>query len=79
MLTHNLWLILMGMKEKKLIRIWWIKNMALFQIHQFLKFWLKKQKKKKKTHHHLNQSQIMGYLAWMGLNFYDYHDFQPKR
>jgi hypothetical protein len=29
-------------------------------------------------HSYLNQSQING-VAWMGLNFYDYHDYQKNQ
>ena len=36
---HNLWLILMGMKEKIIIWIiWWNQKMSFFQIHQFAIF-----------------------------------------
>ena len=46
-----------------------IKLSTYFWIHKFLScFFL--------LYHHEKQSKFIGYLAWIGLNLYDYHGFQ---
>ena len=54
-----------------------VKKFSFFK-SDILIFFSKKEKKKFLLHSYLNQSQING-VAWMRLNFYDYHGFQKNQ
>ena len=45
---------------------------------KLLSFWWRLKNSVFLLHFYLNQSQING-VAWIGLNFYDYHDFQKNQ